>query len=421
MAKGFRFIQCGDLHLGSPFRDLVLVDERWKQSISKAPVRAFQKIVQLAIEKKVHAVFITGDVYTSREHNLTAQLDYVRLLHQLAQHHIEVFAVLGNHDPLEAWKANIPLPANVHVFSTTQVERVPLVVEGEEVAAIYGQSYAKMEQRENIAKQFHRSASDTYAIGLLHTQVGNLQSTYAPCTIQDLCDSGMDYWALGHVHKKQILHEKPYIVYAGNPQGLDCTEIGERGCYYVEVGPYGTTELTFFDTSVVCWETVELSIDSIESVSEMRDAVRLVKEKIRRTIGKPTFLTIDCVGQGSLYPVLNNQEATQYWLDSWHEEEKGKYAFVMVERLRNLARPKMDISERGKLPDTVGDYLNVIEAIENLSLEKKTQVLRDILTKRPEIERLGRYSHLISDERLVEAFEKAKWVGIQQLMEDRKG
>lgn len=59
-------------------------------------------IVQIAIDKKVHAVLITGDVYTSADHSLTAQLDYVRLLHKLAQNDIQVFAVMGNHDPLES-------------------------------------------------------------------------------------------------------------------------------------------------------------------------------------------------------------------------------------------------------------------------------------------------------------------------------
>ena len=51
MSESLRFIQCGDLHLGSPFHDLAFVDERWRRSIGQAPVRAFQKIVQLAIEK----------------------------------------------------------------------------------------------------------------------------------------------------------------------------------------------------------------------------------------------------------------------------------------------------------------------------------------------------------------------------------
>lgn len=108
MAKSLRFIQCGDLHLGSPFHNLSAIDERWQRIVGKAPVRAFQKIVQMAIDKRVHAVLITGDVYTSANHNLTAQLDYVRLLHKLAQNNIQVFAVLGNHDPLEAWRRRFP-------------------------------------------------------------------------------------------------------------------------------------------------------------------------------------------------------------------------------------------------------------------------------------------------------------------------
>lgn len=421
MSESLRFIQCGDLHLGSPFHDLAFVDERWRRSIGQAPVRAFQKIVQLAIEKNVHAVLITGDVYTSREHNLTAQLDYVRLLHKLAQHGIQVFAVLGNHDPQDAWQAKIPLPANVHVFGTEKAERVPLCVDGEEVAAIYGQSYAKAEQRENLARNFRRSAADKYAIGLLHTQVGGTHSAYAPCTIQDLKESGMDYWALGHVHKRQILQEQPYIVYAGNPQGLDCTEIGPRGCYYVEVGPYGTATPTFLDTSIVRWEQADISLDGLESVSELRESVRFTKEKIRKEIGKPTFLDIHFIGSGSLYHVINNSEATQYWLEGWREEERGKYAFVMVERLRNLARPKINPAERSQLPDTVGDYLNIAAQLEALDEEEKIKALRQILLQRGEADRLGNYGRDISAARLSEAFEKAKWLGMQRLMEDRKG
>ena len=65
MAKSLRFIHCGDLHLGSPFHDIAMVDERWQRIVGKAPVRAFQKIVQTAIDKEVDAVLIAGDVYTS--------------------------------------------------------------------------------------------------------------------------------------------------------------------------------------------------------------------------------------------------------------------------------------------------------------------------------------------------------------------
>ena len=239
--------------------------------------------------------------------------------------------------------------------------------------------------------------------------------------LTDLKESGMDYWALGHVHNHQIVCEKPYVVYAGNPQGLDCTETGPRGCYYVEVGPYGTANLEFIDTSIVRWETTDVDIAPFESVSELRDAVRFTKEKIRKDIGKPTFLTIQFTGAGSMYQVLNNPEATQYWIDAWREEEAGKYAFVMVQRLRNLARPKINAGERSKLPDTVGDYLNVFDKLESLPRDEKVKALREVLAQRPEFERLGAYGRSISDDRLLEAFEKAKWLGMQKLLEDKRG
>lgn len=139
----------------------------------------------MAIDKRVHAVLITGDVYTSADHNLTAQLDYVRLLHKLAQNNIQVFAVLGNHDPLEAWKAKIPFPPNVHIFPTESVERVPLVVDGEEVAAIYGQSYAKSEQRENLAWKFNRAAGDRFlsVCSILRSAAGNRRMRHVPWKI----------------------------------------------------------------------------------------------------------------------------------------------------------------------------------------------------------------------------------------------
>lgn len=421
MPKSLRFIQCGDLHLGSPFHQLAAIDKRWQRIVGKATVRAFQKIVQLAIEKQVHAVLITGDVYTSSEHNLSAQLDYIRLLHKLAQNNIQVFAVLGSSDSMEAWQAEIPFPPNVHIFPSKTMQRIPLYVDGEEVAAIYGQSYAKKEQKENLAWKFNRESQDRFAIGMLYTQAGSRDSLYAPCTLDDLKEAGMDYWALGHNHEHQIVCQQPYVVYAGSPQGLSPEETGPRGCYYVEVGPYGTTQLQFIDTSIVRWESIDVPIDDLESVSEVRDAVRFAKEKVRREIGKPTLLTVNFTGAGSMYHVLNNPEVTQYWREGWRDEEQGKYAFVMIENLCNRARPKINMSERSKVPDSVGDYLKVFDELEKKPAEERVKLLRTILQKRPEFTRLGDYGRSLSDQRLLDAFERAKWLGVQKLMDHRRG
>lgn len=73
------------------------------------------------------------------------------------------------------------------------------------------------------------------------------------------------------------------------------------------------------------------------------------------------------------------------------------------------------------MPDTVGDYLNIAAQLEALDEEEKIKALRQILLQRGEADRLGNYGRDISAARLSEAFEKAKWLGMQRLMEDRKG
>ena len=44
-----------------------------------------------------------------------------------------------------------------------------------------------------------------------------------------------DYWALGHIHLRQQLHEEPPIVYPGNIQGRHRNEQGLKGFYEVEL------------------------------------------------------------------------------------------------------------------------------------------------------------------------------------------
>ena len=65
--------------------------------------------------------------------------------------------------------------------------------------------------------------------------------------------------------------------------------------------------------------------------------------------------------------------------------------------------------------------MNVADKLAALPPEEMIQALREILRERPEFDRLGAYGKAISDDRLLEAFEKAKWLGMQKLLEDGRG
>ncbi len=422
MARGFSFIHCGDLHLGSPFRGIRTPDTRWQQIISQATFRAFYQIIQQAIEKEADAVLICGDVYDSARHSLAAQLQYVRGLHRLVQAGIQVFVVHGNHDPLDSWDAKVPIPQGVHVFGGDAPERVPLIAGGEEVAAVYGQSYAYGDMRENLAKGYRREAKDRFSIGMLHCMAGSTEGhgKYAPCTLQDLQDANMDYWALGHIHAHGMLQEEPPIVYSGNIQGLHRNETGPRGCYFVQVGPYGSVQTEFLDTAVIRWEQAEISIDGLHTVEELHQQVSAMKEAIRSEVRKPTFVYLTLTGAGDLHDTVSSREALEAWQEAWIEEERGKYSFVMIEGIINQTKAPIDIEERSKLPDIVGDFLHVFDDISQLPEDEQAKRLRAMIEEQPEWARLGSFGQQVSDSRLLRAFRQAKWEGTERLLGDKR-
>ena len=63
----------------------------------------------LLLTRHVHAVVIAGDIYNSEDHNLEAQVRFVRGMYRLAEHRIAVYMVQGNHDPAESWKAQLQM------------------------------------------------------------------------------------------------------------------------------------------------------------------------------------------------------------------------------------------------------------------------------------------------------------------------
>ena len=51
----------------------------------------------------------------------------------------------------------------------------------------------------------------------------------------NLKSKGYDYWALGHVHKREIVDGIPWIVFPGNIQGRHIRETGAKGATLVTV------------------------------------------------------------------------------------------------------------------------------------------------------------------------------------------
>lgn len=417
MGKRFRFIHCSDLHLGMPIADIGGSRVHWDEALRDATMQAFRNIVDLALEKRVIAIIIAGDVYNAADHSLAAQLEFSRELYRAAQAGIRIFIAHGNHDPLGAWRAEIPLPPTAHVFRSDRVEGFPLTVDGETVAMVYGRSYDRAHVDEHWARDFIRETDAPYAIGVLHTQgpAGGEEGVYAPCTRTELEQAGMNYWALGHAHTRSITASEPFIAHPGNPQSLNRREIGPRGCYLVEVGTYGTTIPEFYETDAIRREIWDISIEDMQSAEEFIAAVGTMRKERREAVGKPILAELRCTGRGVLQGMLRDREVVDALLNRLNEQEYYKHIFICCYRLDDRTLPAINWDERKNLPDAVGDYLRACERI-GADGEELLRHLRAYLATRPEWVRYERYFGELTDERLLTAWQKAEIEGAERIL-----
>lgn len=279
----FSFIHAADLHLDTPFLGLTSLPSVIREQLKDSTFAAYNHLIQLCLDKQVDFVVLSGDIFNSKERSLRAQLALQRGLESLSQAGISAYVIHGNHDPLDGYRARLRWPENVHFFSGKEVEVIPFFKEGEEVARIYGMSYATGHVTDNLASYYKKQVGSPYAIGILHTNVGGnaMHGNYAPCTIEDLLSSRMDYWALGHIHTRQVIKpDKPAIAYPGNIQGRSWKETGEKGCFYVEVHDDEQTKLSFCPLDQVRWfdSTIPLEFapDEQELVDRLDEEVQAI-------------------------------------------------------------------------------------------------------------------------------------------------
>src|SRR5699024_1847764 len=109
-----------------------------------------------------------------------------------------------------------------------------------------------------------------FHIAMLHGAVhGNKgHDPYAPFNLNDLKKKPFDYWALGHIHKREQLSDSPPIIYPGNIQGRHRNETSEKGCYYVQLS-HTSTELEFVPLQSILFEEITVDVSTCKTIYDI--------------------------------------------------------------------------------------------------------------------------------------------------------
>lgn len=255
-----RFIHAADLHIDSPLRGLNRYEGAPVARLRGATRQALVRLVDLAIDEQVAFVVIAGDLYDRDWQDFHTGLFVREQMVRLGRYGIKVFIVQGNHDAQGVISRQVPWPDNVKVFSSKKAETVKL---DDGQVAIHGHSFPDREVPEDLVPGYPDPVPGCFNIGVLHTSLTGAEGhdTYAPTTLSTLRAKGYDYWALGHVHARQVLSELPRVVYPGNLQGRHARETGAKGCELVSVQG-GLVDASFMPLDVVRWHQVDVNLSS---------------------------------------------------------------------------------------------------------------------------------------------------------------
>ena len=254
---GLKILHSADWHMDFPFAGFAPAQQEYlKQELKKVPA----KIAELCRREKCDLVLLSGDIFDNPVCRDSAEL----VRDALRDCRVPVFISPGNHDFLtfgSPWM-ELSWPENVYIF-TVGMQSVALP---ELDCRVFGAGYRSMDCKPML-QDFQAEGEERYKVAVLHGDPMRLRSPYCPVTTAQVRDSGLDYVALGHIHKAGSFCAKQSLCgWPGTPMGHGFDECREKGVYIVELGERYSCRIVPLNTPRFYDMTVDMDRQNIEQL-----------------------------------------------------------------------------------------------------------------------------------------------------------
>ena len=291
-------------------------------------LRSLDELVDYSIDNEADLVLICGDVYKSRNPTQTHQREFVKRISRLAREGIKVFLLAGNHD-----SPNVPGPApTLDIFPTLDIENVQIANElNTQIVQTRNGSiqiislpwirkgdFMSLEKYNQLSNEKFNSAIEEKLIEDLDKEIANLDSSMPSILASHvsvdlaktsseksmtlgkdyllptnfLANPKLDYVALGHIHRHQILNDDPPVVYSGSLERIDFGEEKDsKGFCVIDIStsPDKKNRLNsykFVEVNARRFKTIQIKIEENDGSPNEKIVAEIEKHDIYETIAQ---------------------------------------------------------------------------------------------------------------------------------------
>lgn len=373
----FKFLASADLHLGR--RSTSLPDSTTDAATSVA----WKQLVKKAVELDVDAVLLCGDVIDRENRFFEAVGQLQKGFADLQAARIPLFMVAGNHDFDVLADALSDKWPDVHLLGGAgQWEVVPFAKNGKEMQ-IVGWSFPAQHYRQNPLETFPNDQimADLPVLGLLHGDLDNPLSPYAPLTSDDLFGSGIHAWVLGHIHKPDHREQHgKHIWYPGSPQAMSPKETGVHGAILIEVHSALEIKHDVVPISAIRYEDLQVQIEPDMDDSGIRLAVLYAIDRFAQNLPNRgdylEHLILDIELIGAHAHILHVENVLHQIVNGYGTEVNG--VNVTVRKVSNSLTPEVsNLETLAEQSSLVGMLARAILALEKNETNALVDSLRE--------------------------------------------
>ncbi len=355
-----KILHCADIHIGAAESFLgTRAESRQAETLI-----TFENIIKIAKDNNIDILLIAGDLFNSNN----AQKVFINRVFECfaSISDIKVVVACGNHDP---YNADSPFKThkldNLYVLDTKDsfVEFADLGTR------VYGKSFKEIYTKGEA--EFSIKPNDDFInLMCIHGELrADLGSDYNSITNGFIESSGMDYIALGHVHKRSDIEKlgNTYFAYCGCPEGQGFDELGEKGVYLGEISK-GGCNLQFVPVAKRIHIAENVDISGLTSAAEISNFIINTLGQKYGDMYRENLYKIILIGQLDECTVISTPEITSRLSDA-----------LYFAKVKDKTEVKVNLELLSKEQSLKGIFVkNMLERISGAE-ENEKPILKDAL------------------------------------------